>query len=68
MNTRQLTLADLKATPPVLTEDAIIGIDRALSIHQRLLQDAIADGASIEDYMTCLRAAQSWLMHVQACR
>jgi hypothetical protein len=71
MDTRQLTASDLRATEPVLTEDAIIGIDRALSKYDELLQKAIDDGADgdrIADLLAALRAAQSWLMHVQAMR
>jgi hypothetical protein len=69
----QKTLADLKATPPALTEDALIGIDRALSKYAELLDQAIANGAdptteSMSDLVEMHHAAQSWLMHVQACR
>lgn len=50
-----------------LTEAAILGIDRALSFHDRAIAQSIADGAdptteSVSDLLTCLRAAQSWLM------
>ena len=58
MNTRQLTATDLKATPPVLTEDAIIGIDRALSKYEQCLKYVEYRDAglneSVRDMYQCL--------------
>jgi hypothetical protein len=46
-------------------DDALIGIDRALSqFEERLSAITDRDEAATADLLSCLRAAQSWLMTV----
>ena len=59
------------ATIETPTEDAIIGLDRAISHFERSLEDAAqkARDAGLtpnidDDVTSCLRAAQAWLMKV----
>jgi hypothetical protein len=45
------------------TEDAIIGIDRALSF---FAQELLKRNAPDSDLLACLRAAQQWTMTIQS--
>ena len=45
------------------SEDALIGIDRALSYYERELSSVKGWGGDLE---TCLRSAQTWLMAIQS--
>ena len=51
-----------KTTVTLPSEDAIIGIDRALSFFDAELENTIISDA---DRLSCLRAAQAWLMKIQ---
>lgn len=64
-------MSTVTKTIEIPSEDAIIGMDRAMSYFERAIEDA-AEVARCKglvpnidaDITTCLRAAQAWLMSV----